>query len=269
MFSNLWEKTSYTAPLDYIINSKIIEYDISKANINVLLYKGLISKKEYEYYYNLPKRRREISIGLLQAKDKKYVRAIIDGIREFRHKFFEANYIEDHNVVSIKNDAIFIANKRITTTKFDNIEFKPKHIYNSFYKLGRIEAYYKWDFYNKEEILDLKNISDQNKALHENYMIDFLKCIFCSAETESISETISIIKDFYDDYVSLKLEPEYYREFNTESKYLFKPFPGIDKIYKAEFIDSKNFKYVDINYNEWLIRQLYRIFIEIYSQQIR
>ena len=81
MFSNLWEKTSYTAPLDYIINSKIIEYDISKANINVLLYKGLISKKEYEYYYNLPKRRREISIGLLQAKDKKYVRAIIDGIR--------------------------------------------------------------------------------------------------------------------------------------------------------------------------------------------
>lgn len=269
MSGNLWSKVTYTAPIDYIINSKIVEYDMSKANINILLYYGLISPSQYQEFYEMSKRRREISIGLLQRKDKKYVDALKKGFIEFKRKFFEANDIEDHSIVSIKNDAVFVVNKIIHQTKFDTIEFKPKNVYNAFYKLGRLEAYYSYNFYTKFEKLDLKNIDKHKVKYHDEYMINFLKCLFNSAEVDPITETISIIKDFYSMYMNRELEVQYYREFNTTSMYSYMPIPGIESVYKTDFVIPEDAKYLDISYNEWLIRHLYGIFINIYIQSLK
>ena len=58
LLSNLYEKNSYVAPYEYLINATIREYDMEKANISILADEGLISKSQYDYYAALPKRQR-------------------------------------------------------------------------------------------------------------------------------------------------------------------------------------------------------------------
>ena len=84
---NVFEADSYVAPIDYLISRYIREYDISKANINILLYKGLISKSKYDYFYNLPNDRRKIEVGLLQRDNDKVREGLTKGFHELRHIF--------------------------------------------------------------------------------------------------------------------------------------------------------------------------------------
>ena len=46
----LWENINYLAEISYLPNTLIYEYDISKANINVLYSKGVIDKKTYDLH---------------------------------------------------------------------------------------------------------------------------------------------------------------------------------------------------------------------------
>lgn len=263
MISQLYNKVSYTAPISYLINANIVEYDMSKANINILLYKGVISRKDYEYYYNLPKKIREIKIGLLQ-RDAKVAEALKSGFIGFKKMFFEANNIQDSEVLSIKNDAVFLINKIPSITTFENLTFARKNSYTSFYKLGRLELYYYYDFISGEENLDIKGMSEYNQSLHEKYFMDFLKCIFNSAQLDAITETLSLLKDFHENYVAYKLELGYYREFNAESKYLIKPFPNSYQVFKAEHFNPANIQYINIEFNEFILRELFKIYTNIY-----
>ena len=45
---NLYEKKNYLNPIPYLF-SDIREYDISKANINILFAKGIIDEDKYKY----------------------------------------------------------------------------------------------------------------------------------------------------------------------------------------------------------------------------
>ena len=266
MSSTLYNKVTYTVPLKYIIRSTITEYDIAKANINILLSKGMITKKQYTYYDNFPKKQREILIGLLQRDDKRYVEAIKSGIIEAKEHFFKANQLEDHHIVSIKNDAVFVMNKQISQTKFGLITFKQKHSYSAFYKLGTVELYYTG---NQSNILDIKNISLDKVLLHKPYMIAILKSLFNTLETDGVLAAINMLLNIYDSYRNLEFDLGFYREFNPESRFLLKAIPNIERVYKADFLDLRNIKYVDTSYNEWILRELYKILIEIYDQTSR
>ena len=72
--SNLWSKSSYIAALPYVVGQYITEYDMSKANISVLLYKGVIDKKLYDELYNSDKFYREKYIGMMQRNNPKYLK---------------------------------------------------------------------------------------------------------------------------------------------------------------------------------------------------
>ena len=75
MYSKLYNKVNYTAPIDYLISTNIREYDISKANINTLLFFNKISKEQYDYFYNLEKEKRNIIIGNL-VRDNEEIKEI-------------------------------------------------------------------------------------------------------------------------------------------------------------------------------------------------
>ena len=49
MINELYKRTLYTAKAKWIIH-EIFEYDISKANISILLQNGCITDKEYVMY---------------------------------------------------------------------------------------------------------------------------------------------------------------------------------------------------------------------------
>ena len=115
---SIFDMDSYSAPVDYLISQYIREYDMSKANINILLYYGMISKEQYQYYYDLPKKQREISIGCLQRDHMEIKDALKQGFVDMRHKpsaddYGMIEFMKDRNIPFI-----------IVMTKADKLKVK-------------------------------------------------------------------------------------------------------------------------------------------------
>lgn len=250
--------THYLTPLKYIISRYIYEYDMSKANISVLYSGGIITKKEYDYYYDLPKSIREKEIGI-RRKDKEFDKILSDLIQQYRIKFLEANNIDDNKIVAIKNDAIFILDNEASITKFDNVEFIKKNVYTSYINLNRLEIYYNLDNINDIETIDVKGISDEKLELHQDYFLNFICTIIDYIQSKPINDVLREITVFMSNYMKRYLELGYYREFNSSSQYT---------IYGAEFkfdmIDPKYINVLDISYNLNLLRELYNICCLLY-----
>ena len=125
MSSTLWGRRYYSAPIDYLNSIYIREYDIRKADISIFLSKGVISQQDYDFYARIPNTARNINMGLLQQSNPTLKDILAKGIEEARHNFFEYNNIQDHEVLSIQNDAIWLINKIPTTTSFGVVNFIP------------------------------------------------------------------------------------------------------------------------------------------------
>lgn len=260
----LYEQTNYLLDVDYLLSTYIREYDISKANINILYKYGVINKQQYDQYYLMNREARQISIGLL-LRDKPEVNDILrKGIQEAKRCFFEANNIQEQDILSIKNDAVFVINKIPTVTKFDNIEFSMKNIYTSYYRLMGIELYYFFDIVSGEEKLDVKGINDENLKLHKKYFIEFLEVCFNSAQSYPIEDVIDVVTTFYSKYINLELECGYYREFNAFSMYRMKKFSDYYNSIGIPEISQDQLKNIDIVYNLELIRSLHQIYSGLY-----
>src|SRR5574344_1702144 len=213
--SNLYENINYDSGIDYLISSYIREYDISKANINILYKYGVISYDEYIAYFNMDKYSREVSIGNLQ-KNPEITKILQNGIIEAKKLFFDANNIEDGDVLAIKNDAVLLINKIAHNTKFDNIEFINKELFTSYIKINNnTKLFYTYDNIRKIELFGVKGINKNNLSLHKDFFVDFLKEFFYCCENSTINETIDLVINFYNLYLNLKLDIGYYREFNS------------------------------------------------------
>lgn len=260
----LYEQINYLADIDYLLSTYIREYDISKANINILFKYGIISKQQYEQYRIMDRQARQISIGMLLRERPELNDVLRNGIIEAKKLFFENNNIQEQDVLSIKNDAIFIINKIPTITKFDNIEFSLKNVYTSYYKLDSIELYYFFDIVSGLEKLDIKGINDEKLELHKKYFMEFLEVCFNSAQTYPLEDTIDIVTGFYVKYINLELEPEFYREFNALSMFRLKSISSYYSSMGVPNISKEQLNNVDIVYNLNLIRSLHQIYSGLY-----
>lgn len=266
MYSNLYQNINYSAKVDYLISVYIREYDISKANINILLKYKAISLEDYNYYYSLDRDSRQKQIGLLQLSNPIIKDTLKNGIIEAKKYFFEANDIQDYEILAIKNDAIFLINKIAQYTQFDNILFNCKNVYTSFYRLSNKEYYYLYDPINKIENLDIKGIKKDALFYHKQYFLDFILTIFETAQTSQIDDVISILKNFYIQYINKSLDIRYYRRFDAESVF---ELPNISKYttFKAASLSQKYLDNVDISYNLNILTQLIKIYSGIYFQK--
>lgn len=266
MSSNLYQKINYKSGIKYLVSTHIREYDISKANINVLYEKKLLSYEQYIKLYNAPNYERKVKVGLILKKHPEYVNILKEGIIEAKEKFFRANNIQDEDVLSIKNDAIFLINKIAHVTQFGNIQFLMKNLYTSYYNINNIEFYYFFESYTGREKLDVKGISDKQLEKHKEYFLEFLQVCFNSAEIENIEETIDIVTNFYNRYINLKLDIGYYRELNSLSNFSIKSYSDFSKFY-AEFLPQDKILNIDISYNLNMIRFLFQYYSLIQIEQ--
>lgn len=267
MSSNLYLKDGYNSPIiNYIISTYIREYDIEKANINILLKYGAITQEQYNKFLSMDSYSRKVAVGYLLRDNQEANKILRDGFVESRRLFFEANNIQDHEVLSIKKDAIFLINRIPSVLDFGQVRFIEKNIYTSFYKISNLEFYYYLDYIHNIEKLDIKGISDENLKLHENYMLDFLKYIFEIAQTSHISEVITIITNFYKQYINMELDIGYYRELNSMSKYNIstKTFSS----FYADMLPDKDKKYLDISCNREILQTLYSYYSNIYFSSV-
>lgn len=261
---SLYLKDTYVSPhFNFIVSSYIREYDIQKANISILYKYGAISENDYIKYYNMDKLKRQISIGYLLKNNPEISKVLKEGFIESRKLFFENNNIQESDILSIKKDAIYLINKIPSITEFGMVKFINKNTYTSFYRINKnIELYYYLDSINKKEILDIKGISEESISLHNNYIVDFLKYLFETAQTNSIDTVISILTNFYRKYVSLELESGYYREFNPLSKFNLNT-KNIISFY-SDMISEDDKKYLDISCNRILLETLYSFYTSAY-----
>ena len=248
--------THYLKNIKYIISRHIYEYDMSKSNISVLYAGGVISKHEYEYYYNLPKSIREKEIGI-RRKDKEFDKILSDLTQQYRIKFIESNSIDDDRILSIKNDALFILDIEPSITKFDSVvEFVKKNSYTSYFNLNGMELYYNLDLINDIETIDVKGIRDDVLELHTDYFLNFLCTAFESFQSKPVNDTLKYLSWFYSVYMRRELDLGYYREFNSSSKY---SLHSKSKFYKFDIIDPIYKERLDISCNMNIIRELYGI----------
>lgn len=251
--------------IPFIISNYIREYDMVKSNISILLRLGIINQKEFNYYASLPKLDRQIAIGLLQ-KDEKISNAIRDEMKIIRNQFIYENNLDETKILSIKNDAFFLIDCIPNQTRFGVIEFALKNTYTSYYFIRGIELYYSYEQRTGNEVLDIKGISDNKKELHRDYFIDFLKTLFCSAELETVEETIDLLTSFYEMYIHKKLETNFYREFNNISQIRLNV---MGKSFYADHLSESDKVFIDKSYNLNILRDLSSYYTSILHRKMR
>lgn len=231
-------KSNYTNPnIQYLFSKNIYEYDIHDAGMNICRYYELLDKKELDKLSHMSKDQRVVRLGNLQKKEE-FRDKLSKGFSDIRKEFYEANNLDINDIISVKKDAIFTS-KECNATIFGPVEFVVKHIYTSFIRLKKpLELYY-----NINE-LDVKGIDDSVLKLHKNGILEFLNKYFRKVETGDIDDVFRLLNREFSKYKGYKQPLEYYREFNSESKYVEK-ITG-DK-YK-DYWDDDIFK-LDISFN--------------------
>ncbi len=240
----------------------IVEYDIRKANISALRSRDIIDQATYDMLYNADKQFREVYVGKMIQKDRSIYENIQAGIKDAKRKFFGANHIKNEEVLSIKNDAVFILSSRQMRTVFDLYEFANKGNYTFYFKSMKKQFFYRFDNHTGKDILEVKGISDEKLMYHVDFFVKFLLDVFYMLQKSSIEETLNLCNQFYDDYVNRRLDIRYYRELNPDNIYRItrpnKNFFGLTEI------DPKNIDLIDINYNLRIVRDLINVVNMIY-----
>lgn len=262
----LYNNINYKSDISYLSNTLIREYDMSKANINILFSKGIIDRDTYEYLYNSERMVRQIYVGKLLQNNSHNVKELQSGIIEAKKQLFIANNIQNHEVLSIKNDAVFIINRQLKYTKLsDLIEFKEKSIYSSFYNICGLEIYYYYNSMSKEENIDIKGIGDDTLIFHKDFMIQFLKDVFYTVQVANEEVALRMLKDFYNDYINYNLAVGYYREFNVGSKFLYNvntTYAGTS--FSSDAVSENDKRYLNITYNLKILLELQKILMSMY-----
>lgn len=270
MASSLWRSVNYKTPVRYYVNTFIREYDLSKANINSLLYKDRISLEEHKHYLEMQKQDREKAIGLWIKKDPSVYKDIQSGIIEAKRRLVYANNIEDYEVVSVKNDAMFIVGKDLHETEFPPFKFNLKNVYAVYTQLQELEVYY-GDYVEPstgiiKTNIDVKGISDNALLKHQGGMFEVI-CDACyKLQRENIRDTMNWISNLYVLYINRQLPKNYYREFNSES--MFRIYT-LARQMSLEEIDDSMVNIIDINRNLLILRDLMSIIADIYHSSIK
>ena len=235
--SELYKRHNYTDKYnELLIGNEIYEYDIKSAGFNLIKRNKLIDDYKIKRLESLPKKVRQIQIGLMTRADKKLKDDLNNAFIDIRREFFEANRLEDDHILSIKKDAIFTF-KPCQETLFENVEFVKKNVYTSFLLIDKKEIYV------NKSTLHVKGISDDKVELHRNGICDVLHTSLMMLENLNQSQLKTFLVEVSDMYKRRELPIEFYREFNRESCYRYIDDKGV----LFETIGDVNM--IDIRYN--------------------
>ena len=210
MSSELYKRINYTQDIGLLKNKNIYEYDIVKANISVLLNRGQISSSLYDFLFKQPNLTRQIFVGNMERKNRQLIKEKAQGIEDAKRYLFESNNIQDYEILSIKNDAVFVT-RELKYLEYNNAKFTLRNRYSLFVRVMRLQLFY-LDRIGDNEVLHIKGIKDSILESHKDYMLDFVKELFFTFETEGVEETLVLLRTFYYNYMNRKLPVGYYKD---------------------------------------------------------
>ena len=260
----LCDRHSYDLDIPYY-SGYIVEYDIRKANISALRSRGVISEEVYDMLFRADKQYREVYIGNMIKADRGIYDNIQAGIIDAKRKFFSANRIKNEEVLSIKNDAVFVLTSRKMKTTFDLYEFANKGYYTFYFKSMKKQFFYRFNNHTGKDILEVKGISDEKLLFHTDYFVKFLLDAFYSLQRSSIEETLNLCNQFYEEYVNKRLDIRFYRELSPDNIFRLTRADGTS--FGLTDVDPQYLGLIDINYNLRIIRDLINVVNMIYFNQ--
>jgi hypothetical protein len=247
----LWKKSLYTTP-SVIALCNIYEYDISKANISILRSAKKIDDEQYNYFMNMNRMERQITIGKMIKNDREITEILSKYLEASRFMFMMNNQINNMNVISIKKDAMFVTKECSNLTIDNNIHFTLRNTFQLFMKVNKLELYYGCD--DDKDVLDIKGINDAKLEYHFGGYLKMLFELMRLIVKGLYKEALEYIRSFDDLYENRDLPIQFYREFNSTSGYRV-----INSDYCVYGADS--LEYVDTSYNHNLNRQIYNVLL--------
>ena len=201
------QKTNRDYP--FIYNNEIIEWDIKSANTSLISYYNLQPEKIIQKLASMAKSQREIAVGKLMRKDKEFSKNLEESFNKIIQEFMDANELSWDDIVSVKKDAVFVKNHKITHSEFGAVHFIPKNQYKHVLLLP------KYEIYISDSVTDVKGIPNDKLPLHEDGMLDFIRTTMESAS--EMNHLQSFFKEYVTAYKRKELEFDAYREFNSDS----------------------------------------------------
>lgn len=250
-------RTMNKAPvIPSVINSSITEWDMKSANVSVLEYYDLLPKNQIDAIRKLSSEKRKVAVGLLEQKRPELAEKLERGFDSIVKMFIEVNNLdEDIDVLSIKKDAVFVIAKTPAVTEFGPVKFVAKNTYHSFIQVGAFEFYI-----GKDDVVDVKGLQKMAE-LHKKGILFLISDVVKTAGLYSIDKTkmSTYLSDLVRLYKNKELDFEYYREFNSQSK--FSVFIDGER-YLYDEISEEDIDDVDISYNYInIILPLVRLFL--------
>lgn len=274
----LYERYNYIIPDKMVSYNYLVEYDLSRANISILYAMGVIDKYLFDLLNVIPKQQREITIGMKIAEEKEESELetgkrisvteniIKEGIKSAKEQFVIQNHIQDYQIVRIANDALLVKPlEPIEYTSFPYgsslLEFKIDGVYTSMVQLADIVI-----LFNSESCaVDVKGIDNDKISLCEKFLTAICEIILYIEKGDLKIAKMKYI-DFYEDYVSLQLPIDYYRELNAGTGYRIKynGFLTVPKTCRLLGLNSQfDMSKLDISYNLYILREIYSIILSM------
>ena len=260
----LSDRHTYELDIPYY-SGYIVEYDIRKANISALRSRDVITQEVYDMLFEADKQFREVYIGNMIKQDRSIYENIQAGIIDAKRKFFAANRIKNEEVLSIKNDAVFVLTSRKMKTTFNLYEFAKKGYYTFYFKSMKKQFFYRFDNHTATDIVEVKGMSDEKLLYHKDFFLKFILDAFYNLQKSTIEETLNFCNQFYEEYVNKRLDIRYYRELSPDN--IFRITRADKTSFGLTDVDPQYLDLLDINYNLRIIRDLINVVNMIYFNQ--
>lgn len=241
-----------TSNREIVVSSDIIEWDIKSGNTSIMREYHLAPDELIDRLEKLDKKKRVIYIGKMMKKDKEFSKNLEKGFNTTVEKFLEENHLDiEYDVLDIRRDAVFVANRSIPISKIGNAQFVSKNQYHAFINLKPFVYYFSRNG-NDKDAIEIKGMTIEEQVIHENGILDFFRDVVSLMEsdiTPKRTELTQYLVDFVNAYKNKELELDYYRVFSKgKLNGKFQVMLGRDTL-GMDQIDETLLKRLDISYN--------------------
>ena len=260
--STFWRYSNYNAPVNYLFDKQIVEMDISKANINILMDRKAISYDDYADLMNADRMIRQYTIGCL-IRDKPEIQEILNqGLMDAREALFNILNLENSNVLHIAKDAVFVVvplsqnvPEEIPITGF--IRFTKRSSHTSYLRLNRlVHFYYSYDVINSIDHWKIRGMNQTAQEQHASGFTHMLAGILRSKQVAGTKAAYDQCKFYYEQLASGKpMMVPYARRFDSQSLFDLKIDSGFAP-FQAEYLSETMESFVDPSYNLSLLKDI-------------
>lgn len=217
---SVFSKANYlNKEISSLRNVTIREYDMQDAGMTFIREHKLLSPEEIAELEAMPKHARNIAVGMKRKTEKEFSKQLTALFRETVRDFLVLNEINPVDLLSIKNDAVFlIGNRAPKITVVNGAKFINKETYSSYFALSDCEFYYN----GMTRKMDVKGLGKGVVMRHRPFMLAEIAKIIRANESNERSGMIRILRDFRERYLTYRLDLECYREMNNDSMFAIK-----------------------------------------------